>query len=74
MAGFGVGGVKTGMISGRIWLDSNEDGIMGEQRARPEGLRRSRLQAPITGRITYLPQMIPADMKSQPGSIHICTP
>ena len=29
-AGFGVGGVRTGMLSGRIWLDSNEDGIMDE--------------------------------------------
>jgi protocatechuate 3,4-dioxygenase beta subunit len=29
-AEFGVGGVRTGMISGRIWLDSNEDGIMDE--------------------------------------------
>jgi protocatechuate 3,4-dioxygenase beta subunit len=30
MAGFGVGGVRTGMISGRIWLDSNENGIMDD--------------------------------------------
>lgn len=30
MAEFGVGGVRTGMISGRIWLDSNEDGIMND--------------------------------------------
>ncbi len=29
-AGFGVGGVKTGYISGRVWLDSNEDGIMND--------------------------------------------
>ncbi len=27
-AEFGVGGVRTGRLSGRIWLDSNEDGIM----------------------------------------------
>ncbi len=28
IAGFGVGGIKTGRISGRIWLDTNENGIM----------------------------------------------
>ncbi len=27
-AGFGVGGIKTGTISGRVWLDVNADGIM----------------------------------------------
>ncbi len=28
--GVGVGGIKTGLVSGRAWLDQNKDGIMGE--------------------------------------------